>query len=77
MTDTQAALASARGVESLVTAARDLLADAQRMADDGRLPTIARWIADRVESLDGELLKEVRATVEALEKRQAEEAGMS
>lgn len=43
MTDTQAALASARGVESL----------------------------------DGELLKEVRATVEALEKRQAEEAGTS
>lgn len=77
MTRTQTSLAAARGVESLIKAARELLADAQVMADEGRLLMISKWLGERVESLDDELLKEVRATVEALEKQRAEEADKS
>ena len=65
-------LAAARGVESLLTAAKELLLDAESEATDGRLRMIAQWIRERIDSLDDELLKEVRATVVALEKRQAE-----
>lgn len=65
-------LLAARAVENLLGRARNLLLDAQRCADDGRLLMIGRWIKERVESLDSELLVEVRATVKALEKRQAE-----
>lgn len=72
MTETQVSLAAARGVESLLKAARDLMLDAERMATDGGLKMVAFWIRDRVGSLNGELLIEVRATVEALEKEQAE-----
>jgi hypothetical protein len=64
-------LTAARQVESLLTAARDLLRDAEGVATDGRLGMIAKWIRDRIESLNGELLVEVRATVSALERQQA------
>jgi hypothetical protein len=63
-------LAAARSVESLLVAAKELLLDAESEAKDGRLLMIAKWIRERIDSLDNELLKEVRATVEALEKRQ-------
>jgi hypothetical protein len=65
-------LAAAYAVESLLAAARDLLSDAELLAKDGQLSAIAFWIRNRVDSLDGELINEVRATIEALEKRQAE-----
>ena len=66
-------LAAARSVESLLTSARDMLINAESNATDGRLTSIAQWIRERIDSLDEELLKEVRATVEVLERRQAEE----
>ena len=66
-------LNAARVVESLLTSARDLLLDAEAAARDGQFVGIAQWIRERIDRLDGELLKEVRANVEALEKRQAEE----
>jgi hypothetical protein len=65
-------LASARGAESLLIAAKDLLLDAESEAKDGQLTSIAQWIRARIDSLDDELLPEVRATVKMLEKRQAE-----
>ena len=68
MTNATQPLAAARGVESLLTAARDLLIGAEDMAKDGRLTAIAYWIRQRIDSLDDELLKEVRAIVEALGK---------
>ena len=60
-------LAAARSVESLLASAKE------SEARDGRLTSIAQWIRQRIDSLDSDLLKEVRATVEALEQRQAEE----
>jgi hypothetical protein len=71
MTNAVEPLTAARQVESLLTAARDLLLDAEGVATDGGLKMIAKWIRDRVETLDGELLKEVRAIVEVLEQQQA------
>jgi hypothetical protein len=73
MTNAAQPLAAARGVESLLIGARDVLLDAEVLAKDGRLLMISRWIRERIDSLDDELLKEVRATVEALERRQAKE----
>jgi hypothetical protein len=70
MTETTEPLTAARSVESLLAAAKDLLLDAEGVAKDGQLTAIAHWIRERIDSLDNELLKEVRATVEALEKRQ-------
>ena len=66
-------LAAARSVESLLASAKELLLDAESEARDGRLRSIAQWIRQRIDSLDSELLKEVRATVEVLERRQAKE----
>ena len=66
-------LAAARSVESLLTAAKERLLDAESEARDGRLTSIAQWIHERIDSLDEELLKAVRATVEVLERRQAKE----
>ena len=66
-------LAAARGVEILLTTARDMLIYAEGDARDGRLTSIAQWIRERIVSLDEELLKEVRATVEVLERQQTKE----
>jgi hypothetical protein len=66
-------LAAARSVERLLTAAKERLLDTESEARDGRLISIAQWIRERIESLDGGLLREVRATVEVLERRQAKE----
>jgi hypothetical protein len=70
-------LNAARAVESLLNAARDLMNDAEAIATDGGLTMMAFWIRSRIESLNGQLLKEIRATVEALEKQQAEQADKS
>ena len=66
-------LDAARGVESLLTAARDMLIYAEGNARDGRLTSIAQWIHERIDSLDEELLKAVRAKVEMLERQQTKE----
>ena len=66
-------LAAARGVESLLTAAKELLLDAESEARDGRLTSIAQWIRERINSLDEKVLKEVRVTVEVLERQQTKE----
>ena len=66
-------LAAARGVEILLTTARDMLIYAEGDARDGRLTSIAQWIRERIVSFDEELLKEVRATVEVLERQQTKE----
>lgn len=78
MSDIGKELANARAVESLLIAARDIFVNAQTIAEDGRLMMIGKWIGERIESLDDELLKEVRATVErleALQKLQSERTG--
>ena len=66
-------LTAARVVDSLLTSARDLLLDAEAAARDGQFVGIAQWIRERIDSLDDELLKEVRANVEALEKAEKSE----
>jgi hypothetical protein len=71
MTDAAQSLNAARAVDSLLNAARDLMNDAEGIATDGGLPMLAFWIRDRIESLNGQLLVEVRATVAALEQQQA------
>lgn len=68
-------LSTARAVESLVGAARDLMVDAQIMAEEDSLKTIAKWIEERVHSLEDELLKEIRAKIEALEKSRDQSQG--
>lgn len=71
MTDDTEKLDAACAVESLLDAAKDLMSNAESVAADGELKMIAFWIRDRIESLNGELLKEVRGTIEAIEMRQA------
>ena len=60
-------LAAVRSVDSLLTAARDLMLDAEGAARDGGLKHIARWLHDQIAELDGFLMKEVRAAIDALE----------
>ena len=65
-------VSAARSVETLLSNAVLLLEDAEGVAIDGRLLTIASWLRDRLEELQGELLPIVKATIETLEKHQAE-----
>jgi hypothetical protein len=66
-------LAYARAIESLLCAARDLMLDAHILAEEVRLQMIGKWTKERIDSLEDELLKEVRATIEALEKVQTDD----
>jgi hypothetical protein len=60
-------LFAAHEVLKLLSHVRFVMVDAQQQANDGRLGMIARWIGERIDSLDEELLPEVTATVKALE----------
>jgi hypothetical protein len=60
-------LFAAHEVLKLLSHVRFVMVDAQQQASDGRLGMIARWIGERIDSLDEELLPELTATVKALE----------